>query len=184
MSKPVLMLLVGLVFLASLSGCVERRMTIRTNPPGALAYVDDYEIGTTPVSTNFTYYGERKIRLVKDGCETLTVKQDVPAPWYEIIPLDFISENIVPGDIRDHRTFDYQLKPQLVTPPEQLLSRGEQLRRGSQATAAGALAPGAPAVRVNPPPSGPGRYPASVSPEVIPAPEGIGGQPVYPLPPR
>ena len=48
-------------------------MTIRTNPPGALVYVDDYEIGTTPVSTNFTYYGKRKIRIVKDGYETLTV---------------------------------------------------------------------------------------------------------------
>lgn len=52
---------------AAAGGCVQRRMTVRSNPPGALVYVDDYQIGTTPVSTDFIYYGTRKIRLVKDG---------------------------------------------------------------------------------------------------------------------
>ena len=69
-------------------------MMIRTNPPGALVYVDDYEIGTTPISTGFVYSGTRKIRLVKDGYETLTVMQPVPPPWYQIPPLDFITENL------------------------------------------------------------------------------------------
>ena len=111
-------------------GCVQRRMTIRTNPPGALVYVDDYEIGVTPVSHNFTYYGTRKIRLVKDGYQTLTLLQPMPAPWYEIPPLDFFSENLTPGDIRDSRLLTYQLTPQMVVPPEQLVSRAESLRRG------------------------------------------------------
>ena len=75
--------LLGLLLCACQSGCVERRMTVRSNPPGALLYVDDYEIGATPVSVNFTYYGTRKIRLVKDGYETLTVMQSIPPPWYE-----------------------------------------------------------------------------------------------------
>ena len=83
------------------SGCVERRMIIRTNPPGALAYVDDNEVGLTPVAISPIYYGNRKIRLVKDGYETLTLIQSVPPPWYEIPPLDFFSENLVPGKIRD-----------------------------------------------------------------------------------
>lgn len=103
-------------------------MTIRSNPPGALVYVDDYEIGLTPVSVNFTYYGTRRIRLVKDGFETLTVMENIPAPWYQIPPLDFVSENLVPGEIRDRRTLTYQLRPQTVCPPEELLSRAEQLR--------------------------------------------------------
>ena len=114
------------------SGCVERRMTIRTNPPGAYGaqvYIDDYPIGTTPISVNYTYYGNRKIRLVKDGYETLTVLQPVRAPWYEIPPLDFFSENVFPGRIRDHRTFDFQMAPKMVVPSDQLVARGEQLRR-------------------------------------------------------
>ena len=54
------MALLGLLLCASQSGCVERRLTIRSNPPGALVYVDDYTIGVTPVSTSFIYYGTRK----------------------------------------------------------------------------------------------------------------------------
>ena len=103
-------------------------MTIRTTPPGAMVYIDDYPIGTTPISHDFTYYGTRKIRLVKDGYETKTILQPVPPPWYEYVPLDFISENLVPGQIRDHHTFDYQLEPQLIVPPQQLTERAELLR--------------------------------------------------------
>ena len=68
------------------AGCVQRRMTIRTNPPGALVYIDNYEIGTTPVSTDFIYYGKRQIRIEKPGYETLTVEQPIPAPWFQWFP--------------------------------------------------------------------------------------------------
>jgi hypothetical protein len=170
-------------------GCVERRLMVRTNPPGALLYVDDYEIGATPIATNFTYYGNRKIRLVKDGYETLTVVEPIPPPWYQITPLDFFSENLVPGQIRDQRTLDFQLVPQAVVPPEQLLSRAEALRRGAHAAAVAPDA-AAPAIRVDAAP----RYtPAAVAPPIaapaasgqaLPAPQNYGGQPLYPLPPR
>jgi hypothetical protein len=111
---------------------VQRRLTIRSNPPGAAVYIDDYEIGTTPVSTDFVYYGTRKIRLVKDGYETLTVLQPIPAPWYEVPPLDFFSENLVPGELRDHRVLDFSMVPQKVVPIPELLGRAEGLRQGSR----------------------------------------------------
>jgi hypothetical protein len=173
--------LLGLLLCTLSAGCVERRMTVRTNPPGALLYVDDYEIGTTPVSTNFTYYGTRKIRLVKDGYETLTLMQPIPAPWYEYTPADFVAENLVPGQIRDQRTLDFQLKPQVVVPTEQLLSRAEQLRRGVH-VATGIAAPTTGAVS-GPTVTGPATFPPAGA-EVVPPPEGVGGQPVHPLPPR
>ena len=132
-------ILLAIVLLPAQSGCVERRMTVRTNPPGALVYVDDYEIGTTPVSTDFTYYGTRKIRIVKDGYETLTVMQPIPAPWYQFPPIDFITENFVPGKIRDQRMLDYQLKPQMIVPTDQLLSRAEGLRHNNLVLPAGAV---------------------------------------------
>jgi len=103
-------------------------MTIRSNPPGAFVYVDNYPIGTTPVSTNYTHYGTRSIRLVKDGYETQTVEERIAAPWYQVPPLDFVSENLVPGEIRDHRTLDYQMQPQMVVPADILLDRAEDLR--------------------------------------------------------
>ncbi len=130
-------------------------MTIRSNPPGALVYVDDYQIGTAPVSHDFVYYGTRKIRLVKDGYETLTVRQPFPLPWYEIFPLDFVSENLIPWEIRDERVVDLSMVPAASLPPDLVVARAEQARR-----AAGSLPPPAAAV---PPPA-----PAAVQP--IPAP--------------
>lgn len=133
-----------LVALVSLSiGCVQRRLTIRTNPPGALVYVDDYPIGTTPVSTSFVYYGTRKIRLVKSGYETKTFLQPVPTPWYQYWGLDFITENLVPGEIRDERVVDYEMTPQAIVPERQLLDRAENLRQGAAAPQT-PLGPGGP----------------------------------------
>jgi hypothetical protein len=114
--------------LATAPGCVQRRMTIRSNPPGALVYVDDYQIGTTPVSTDFIYYGTRKIRLVKDGYETLTVRQPFPIPWYEIFPLDFVTENLWPWEIRDERVVDLAMTTTASIPPELVVARAEQAR--------------------------------------------------------
>ena len=111
-----LALALPLAVVACASGCVQRRMMIVTDPPGALAYVDGYEIGVTPISASFTYYGSREIRLVKDGYETLTVLQPVQFPWYECFPLDFVSENLVPGQIHDQHVFSYKLRPQMVVP--------------------------------------------------------------------
>lgn len=112
-----------------LSGCVERRLFIRSNPPGAMVYVDDYQIGPTPIATSFTYYGTRKIRLVKDGYQTLTVYEKISPPWYEVPPLDFFSENLTTQQIRDMRVLEYQLQPMPVAPTPQLLQRAEELRR-------------------------------------------------------
>jgi len=157
-------------------------MTIRSQPPGALVYVDDYEIGATPVSTNFTYYGTRKIRLVKDGYETLTVMQPIPSPWYQIPPLDFVSENLMPGQVRDQRNLSYQLTPQLVVPTEALLERAEALRAQGRPSGALPAAPGdyfgAP-IGLPPPPSGP--YVPPGSPPLYP-PQGFAPGAASPAP--
>lgn len=145
------------------AGCVRRRLMVRSTPPGAMVYVDNQPIGTTPCATDFIYYGTREIRLVKAGYETLTVNQPLPAPWYEIPPLDFVSENIVPSKIQDYRTAAFNLVPQVIVPTEQLIARGEQLRQG---TMQGAVLPANTVVAPGP---------------VLP-PGAVPGQPVF-LPP-
>ena len=123
-----ILLLAVAVLTSSLTGCVRRRMTIRSNPPGALVYVDDYKIGTTPVSHNFLWYGTRKIRLVKDNYETKTVLQQMNPPWWQIPPIDFFTENVLPGELTDSRTLTFQLEPKRDIPPDELRGRAEQLR--------------------------------------------------------
>lgn len=124
--------ILSLAILALMPGCVRRRLMIRSNPPGAMVYVDNQPVGVTPCATSFVYYGTREIRLVKPGFETLTINQPIPAPWYEIPPIDFVSENLVPKEINDFRTVTYNLTPQVIVPIDQLVARGDQLRSATQ----------------------------------------------------
>ncbi len=106
-------------------------MTVRSNPPGAMLYVDDQQIGVTPVATDFVYYGTRKFKLVKNGYETMTTYQKIEAPWYQVPPLDFFSENVNPREIRDERVINFQLRPKRIVPTAELLSRAGNLRNSS-----------------------------------------------------
>ncbi len=153
---PLWRTLLLIVLVAISSGCVRRRMTIRSNPPGALVYIDDHEIGTTPVSTYFTYYGTRKVKLIKDGFEPVTTLETIRPPWYELPPLDFISENIVGRELRDERVLEFQLQPQRLVPTQELLSRADSLRSGARQ---GVLTPEPLVPRVVDPRQVPGQVP-------------------------
>lgn len=142
--------LLGIASLVLGNGCVHRRLTIRSNPPGATVYVDKREIGRTPVSTPFTYYATREIQLVRDGYEVVTQKEKIRPPWYQIPPLDFLSENLWPGEIRDERVVDFQLIPQEMVDPNQVAERGQALRE----QAGGSGGTGIPIVAPPPSPSG------------------------------
>ncbi len=159
---------------------------VRSNPPGAMVYVDNQPIGTTPCATDFVYYGTREIRLVKPGYETLTVNQPIPVPWYEVPPLDFFTENVVPQKIQDYRTVSYNMVPQVIVPTEQLLSRAEELR---QSTLQGAILPAAatsvPGISTPVLPAVPTPAPVIAGPEFVPSGMGTlppGGQPLQALP--
>jgi hypothetical protein len=177
-------LLAALVLPAA--GCVRRRLNVRSNPPGALVYVDNQQIGTTPCSVDFTYYGTREIRLIKPGYETLTVNQPIPTPWYQYPPLDFISENLVATKIRDNRTVTYDLAPQVIVPTQELVDRANQLRQETQqsavvpaaATIPVVVAPGAQVIVPGPTPVAPppGSIPQRLPDVYLPP----GSQPIVP----
>lgn len=124
--------LICLLTMMTLGGCVRRRMTVRSQPPGAMVYIDDQQIGTTPVSTDFVYYGTRKIKLVKDQFETMQTYHTIAPPWYQIPPFDFVTENLIGREIRDERAVDFTLVPQRIVPPQELLGRADNLRQSSQ----------------------------------------------------
>jgi len=122
-----------LVVLITAPGCVRRRMTVRTNPPGAVVSVDNQLIGTSPAASSFVYYGTREIRVEKDGYRTETVKTRINPPWYQYPGLDFISETLWPWEIRDERIIDVELVPQVLETTDQVLGRADQLRGQSRA---------------------------------------------------
>lgn len=121
-----------LTLLCATSGCVQRRLLVRTNPPGATVYVDNVEIGKSPTAVNYTYYGTRQIRIEREGYETIDEFVRMRPPFYEIPPLDFVSETMVPVTIVDGRTLDYTLRPETLVPREQLFDRANGLRGAAQ----------------------------------------------------
>jgi hypothetical protein len=127
-TKRAAVTLVFLAFTGLCSGCVERRYTVRTDPPGATIVVNGEEIGPSPASRNFYFYGNREITMILDGYETRTVIQPVPAPWWDNYVTEFFTENLLPFTWRDEREFRYKLTPAVATPEGDLRDRAEGLR--------------------------------------------------------
>lgn len=111
-------------------------MTLLSNPPGATAYLDNKEVGRTPCSVNFDFYGKREFRLVKEGYETKTVILPVRAPWYQWIGIDFVAEVLLPGKLTDHKFYEFDMQPDRIVPSQELVDRGEDLRRLAHAEGA------------------------------------------------
>jgi len=109
------------VVLLLASGCVRRQLTIRTEPPGAMVYVNDQLKGESPVAYDFTWYGHYRLTLRKDGFARVDDQRLLRAPIYLWIPLDLVME-VLPLTITDRRTWDYTLTPAAAmpepTPPE------------------------------------------------------------------
>ena len=120
--------LTALMAAACCGGCVEQRYVVCSDPPGAAVYRNGNLIGYTPVDDTFVYYGKYHFTLVKDGYETLQVDQDIPAPYYEIPGVDFVSEVLYPFNLRDVHRFSYQLREAVPAGKADILNRGEQLR--------------------------------------------------------
>ena len=161
--------LLVIIGLSSLTGCVRRRLTIRTNPPGAMVYVDRQPIGMTPVSTKFTYYGTRHFEIVKDGYRTEKFLRRFNPPWYELPGLAFVSETLWPFEKRDERVVDVELSTEPLVPVEAVIASGQELR--DQARMGVAISAPPPAnsipnatIPVGPPGSFPMSLPQSSSP--------------------
>lgn len=110
------------------SGCVHRRVTINSNPTGALVRIDGKDVGYTPASLDYTWYGTREVQLLKDGYETQTQLIKIAPPWYQRIPVDLLSDNLLGTHIRDQRRFDLQMQPKQPEDSSNVIQRGRALR--------------------------------------------------------
>ncbi len=120
---------VVLILVAALPpGCVRRTMTIRTEPEGARVHLNDELVGTSPVTVDFTWYGDYDIVCRKDGCETLQTRHKIDAPWYQIPPFDFFAELLTPYTITDHREVSLTLEPAKAVNRPELIERAKEFR--------------------------------------------------------
>lgn len=110
------------------AGCVERRFVVVSDPPGALVLHNGKPIGSAPADDHFLFYGDHEFTLIKDGYETMKVKEHIGAPWYQWFPLDFFSEVVFPFQIADVRRFSYPMAPLQAVRPDEQMSRAQRLR--------------------------------------------------------
>jgi hypothetical protein len=120
--------MIALGVIVIVPGCVHRRATIRTDPPGALISVGEREIGYSPASFDFTWYGTEEVTIRRDGYEMESHYIKLRRPWWQVPPLDFVTDNLLPGRVQDRQEFDFQLRPRVVVPGTELLERGNALR--------------------------------------------------------
>ncbi len=111
-----------------LSGCVERRLKITSDPPGALVYLANDEVGRTPLTMPFTWYGDYEVILRLEGYEAKITHTNITPPIYDIPPWDLISQAFVPWTYRYNVSRHYELTP--LTPPTEaeLIERAMALR--------------------------------------------------------
>jgi len=122
---------------ALMGGCVEREITITSEPSGALVHLNDQEVGRTPVDVPFTFYGTYDVRLEKEGYEPLWTQKQARTPWWEYPGPDLVAEAI-PG-MRSNPTWRFELDN--ATPPEkrdpkELLENAQELRQRLRGPAA------------------------------------------------
>lgn len=108
-------------------GCVERSVTLVSDPPGSLVYLNDVQQGTTPCTVPFKWYGDYSVRLRKTQNIGTPLKpkyvyyylhthKNMPRPWFQWYGVDLFA-SILPIEFKDHQIWAFVAPkvPQLST---------------------------------------------------------------------
>ena len=121
-------IVIGLISILFLGGCVERKLTINTEPQGAIVVLNDEEIGVSPVTVSFEWYGDYNVRISKQGYETLKTHRNLKAPWYDYCPFDFFAQIVSPRRIVDSYEWTFTLAEQKQPGREELIRNARELK--------------------------------------------------------
>lgn len=106
--------LLALSIAVAAPGCLHRRIRITSEPPGARAFLNDVEIGRTPVEASFKFYGVYDVRLELDGYEPLHEGREAGAPVWEWPGVD-LAATVIPADFDHVVKWHFNLEPALET---------------------------------------------------------------------
>lgn len=111
-----------------IGGCVERQWTITSEPEGAVVYVSGVEKGRTPVTIDFTWYGDYELVFRKEGYETLRTNAKIDAPWFEWPGVDLFSE-MAPWTYHDRRETMHLLQRRRQPNTGELINRAKEMEK-------------------------------------------------------
>lgn len=122
------MRVVGAVaMLLVLGGCLERRIHVTSDPPGAAVTINDVEVGRTPLKTGFKYYGTYDVRIRKEGHEPIWTPRTANTPLWEVPPVDLVA-TALPIRIENEVSWHFDLAPTTADNAEELLQRGREMQ--------------------------------------------------------
>lgn len=121
-----LAVMLAILCITTIAGCVERTISITSQPSGALVYLNDQEVGRTPLSVPFTYYGHYNVRLEHDNYLPLSTTQHAKAPWWEAPGPDLIAEMIPNNHVELSWHFNMDLAP--AANADRVIDHANQLR--------------------------------------------------------
>ena len=117
-----------------LAACTDRFIQIRSEPPGATAFLDGKEIGRTPCQVPFAWYGDRELVLEKPGYRSRTEILRIRAPWWQWPVLDFFTDVVLIIPFIDRREFGFVLEKHASSPAtiERLKRNADELRKSAR----------------------------------------------------
>lgn len=122
------LIVVSLIANLLLGGCVERKLTINTEPQGAIVLLNDEEIGVSPVTVSFSWYGDYNVTIRKEGFETLKTHRILKGPWYDKFPFDIFAQILSPKRIVDSYEWTFELSDRQQINREKLIQDAQQLK--------------------------------------------------------
>jgi len=118
--------IIAVLFL--LGGCVERQLTINSEPPGAMVVLNDEQIGKSPVTVSFNWYGDYNIKISKEGYQTLSTHRLLKRPWHDRFPFDLFAQIFYPGTIVDSYEWTFALEQKQRIDRDKLIDNALELR--------------------------------------------------------
>ncbi len=120
----------------TLGGCVERSVTLVSDPPGSLVYLNDVQQGTTPCTVPFKWYGDYSVRLRKKVNVGTPLKpryvyyylhthKNTQRPWFQWYGVDLFA-GILPIEFKDHQIWAF------IVPKVPMLSTTELIKKANE----------------------------------------------------
>jgi hypothetical protein len=123
------------LLLILLNGCVERRLFVKTEPPGAFVRINSRDVGPAPVEWSFDHYGTIQVEVELKGHDPQEVVHKLRKPWYQQPVLDFFTDVLWPGTIHDNHELKLKMESRRALSEEEveselraLSSNAEKLR--------------------------------------------------------
>ncbi|MCU0689145.1 MAG: PEGA domain-containing protein [Phycisphaerales bacterium] len=129
------------------TGCSRRTIEVTSEPSGALVWINDQQVGRTPLEADFKYFGTYDVRVVLDGYEPITAGMKAEAPLHEQPGIDLLA---APATLTTTVRWHFDLAPSAETTlgrraaEELVITRARAFREAEVPTPAPASAPASP----------------------------------------